>query len=40
MGDREVLGVEAGDSGDGAFWSAFPKGLAGPGAGRGESGGL
>jgi hypothetical protein len=26
-GDREVLGLEAGDSEDGAFWAAFLKGL-------------
>jgi transposase-like protein len=26
-GDREVLGVEVGDSEDGAFWTAFLKGL-------------
>jgi putative transposase len=26
-GDREVLGVEVGDSEDGAFWTAFCKGL-------------
>jgi transposase-like protein len=26
-GDREVLGVEVGDSEDGAFWAAFLKGL-------------
>jgi putative transposase len=26
-GDREVLGVEVGDSENGAFWTAFLKGL-------------
>jgi putative transposase len=26
-GDREVLGVEVGDSEDGAFWIAFLRGL-------------
>ena len=30
-GDREVLGVEVGDSEDGAFWTAFSRGC-GPGA--------
>lgn len=33
-GDREVLGVEVGDSESGAFWTAFFKGL-GPGDCRG-----
>jgi transposase-like protein len=27
LGDREVLGIEVGDSEDGAFWTAFCKGL-------------
>ena len=27
QGDREVLGIEVGDSEDGAFWTAFLKGL-------------
>lgn len=26
-GDREVLGIDVGDSEDGAFWTAFLKGL-------------
>ena len=26
-GDREVLGVEVGDSEDGVFWTAFLRGL-------------
>ncbi|MBV9412862.1 MAG: IS256 family transposase [Acidimicrobiia bacterium] len=32
-GDREVLGVEVGDSEDGAFWTAFFKGLRARGLG-------
>jgi putative transposase len=32
-GDREVLGVEVGDSEDGAFWTAFLKGLRARGLG-------
>jgi putative transposase len=32
-GDREVLGVEVGDSEDGAFWAAFFKGLRARGLG-------
>jgi len=32
-GDREVLGVEVGDSEDGAFWAAFLKGLRARGLG-------
>jgi transposase-like protein len=27
LGDREVLGIDVGDSEDGAFWTAFLKGL-------------
>ena len=32
-GDREVLGVEVGDSEDGAFWIAFLRGLRARGLG-------
>jgi len=32
-GDREVLGIEVGDSEDGAFWTAFLKGLRARGLG-------
>jgi putative transposase len=33
MGDREVLGIDVGDSEDGAFWTAFLKGLRARGLG-------
>ena len=33
-GDREVLGVDVGDSEDGAFWTAFLKGLRARGLGE------
>jgi len=33
-GDREVLGVDVGDSEDGAFWTAFLKGLRSGGLGE------
>ncbi len=33
MGIREVLGIEVGDSEDGAFWAAFFKGLRARGLG-------
>ena len=33
LGDREVLGIDVGDSEDGAFWTAFLKGLRARGLG-------
>ena len=39
-GDREVLGVDVGDSEDGAFWTAFLQGPAGPRARRRAAGDL
>ena len=39
-GGREVLGLDVGDSEDGAFWTAFLRSAEGPRAGRGAAGHL
>jgi hypothetical protein len=36
-GRREVLGLDVGDSEDGAFWTAFLRSLEGPRPGRGAA---